>query len=183
MSVAPESPSLIARPTMPSTDADQVHQLLDVGSKVLDQALDLLNNSLSSDDQLSISSKFLPGSTIGKHLRHARDHFELLLDCIAAPPPYVLSYDVRVRNTPVETSLKAAREAIAETKKRLALAVPRVELGAPLTLNAVTPYEQVFASSVGREVWPCPLSMPLKQPEFMDRYGSPVCTLCTTGQW
>jgi hypothetical protein len=48
-----------------TTEAGQLDQLLDVGSKVLDQALDLLNNSLTSDEQLTTSSKFLPGSTIG----------------------------------------------------------------------------------------------------------------------
>ncbi|KAI0034942.1 hypothetical protein K488DRAFT_76951 [Vararia minispora EC-137] len=139
-------------PNGPS-EVEQLQQLLDVSTKVLDQALDLLDNSVSDDGQLTASSRFLPGSTIGKHLRHARDHFVLLLDCISSPPPYVLSYDVRVRNTPMETSRKAAREAMDEVKKRLALLAPRVELNAPLTLNAITPYEQTFTSTVGREMW------------------------------
>ena len=46
-------------------EAKELDQLLDVGSKIIDQALDMLENSLSSDEQLSFSSKFLPGSTIG----------------------------------------------------------------------------------------------------------------------
>ena len=42
-----------------------LEQLLDVSTKVLEQALDLLDNTLTSDEQLTVSSKFLPGSTIG----------------------------------------------------------------------------------------------------------------------
>lgn len=44
-----------------------LEQLLDVSTKVLAQAIDLLDNSLTSDDQLTVSSKYLPGSTIGDY--------------------------------------------------------------------------------------------------------------------
>ena len=88
----------------------------------------------------------------GKHLRHARDHFALLLDCVEAPPPRVLNYDKRSRNTPMETGRVAAREALDDTKQRLTSLIPHMQLNAPLTLNAVTPYEQAFQSTVGREV-------------------------------
>ncbi|KAI0322276.1 hypothetical protein OF83DRAFT_1038394, partial [Amylostereum chailletii] len=131
----------------------QLGQLLDVGTKVLEQALNLLDNSLSSDEQLVTPSKFLPGSTIGKHLRHARDHFAILLDCISSPPPYVMSYDERSRNTPMESSREAARNAIRETMLKLAKVIPAAAVNAPLTLNAVTPYDQTFKSTVGRELW------------------------------
>lgn len=51
--------------------SDHVHpdtpltQLLSVSKTVLLQAVDLLDNYLTSDDQLILSSKYLPGSTIG----------------------------------------------------------------------------------------------------------------------
>ncbi|THH19736.1 hypothetical protein EW146_g1506 [Bondarzewia mesenterica] len=147
-------------------------QLLDVSTKVLGQAIDLLDNSLNSDDQLTVSSAYLPGSTIGdcllcphleltssnaalagKHLRHARDHFVLLLECIASPPPHVLSYDKRSRNTPMESSRQAARGAILETIAKLNAIVPQSRLDTPLILNAVTPYDQTFQSTFGRELW------------------------------
>ncbi|KZV77563.1 hypothetical protein PENSPDRAFT_621082 [Peniophora sp. CONT] len=134
-------------------ETKELEQLLDVGNKIIDQALDLIDNSLTSDEQLAFSSKFLPGSTIGKHLRHARDHFALLFDCVAAPPPYNLNYDKRSRNTPMETGRAAAREALEDTKQQMANLIPRMQLNAPLTLNAVTPYEQTFQSTVGRELW------------------------------
>ncbi|KAH9043770.1 hypothetical protein EDB85DRAFT_2130703 [Lactarius pseudohatsudake] len=132
-----------------------LEQLLQVGTTILSQALDLLDNSLTSDDQLIIHSQYMPGSTIGKHLRHARDHFTLLLDCVSrpGPRPYVLSYDVRSRNTPMETSREAARAAIEETIAQLKQVVPGVSLDAPLTLHAVTPYSQMMQSTFGRELW------------------------------
>lgn len=88
----------------------------------------------------------------GKHLRHSRDHFELLLDCIKSPPPHVLSYDVRIRNTPMEQDRVAARTALMETTKRLEEVVPGANPSTRLTLQAVTPYLQEFDTSFGREV-------------------------------
>lgn len=52
----------------------------------------------------------------------------------------------------METSRQAAREAILETMQRLKEVVPKCRLDEPLTLNAVTPYEQTFQSTFGREV-------------------------------
>jgi hypothetical protein len=40
-------------------------QLLSVSKTILLQAVDVLDNHLTSDDQLTTHSKFLPGSTIG----------------------------------------------------------------------------------------------------------------------
>jgi len=130
-----------------------LEQLIEVGTIILGQALDLLDNSLTSDEQLTVQSQYMPGSTIGKHLRHARDHFSLLLDCVSRPRPYVLSYDVRSRNTPMETSREAARTAIENTMAQLKKVVPDVPLNAPLTLHAVTPYSQTMQSTFGRELW------------------------------
>ncbi|KAI0252639.1 hypothetical protein BJV78DRAFT_1274855 [Lactifluus subvellereus] len=130
-----------------------LEQLLDVGTTILGQALDLLNNSLTSDEQLTVHSQYMPGSTIGKHLRHARDHFTLLLDCVSQPRPYVLSYDVRSRNTPMETSREAARIAIENAIAQLKEIVPGVPLDAPVTLHAITPYSQTMQTTFGRELW------------------------------
>ena len=72
---------------------------------------------------------------------------------MAAPcPPYIVNYDVRVRNQPMETSIKAAHEALTECVERLRREVPNLSVGEPLTLNAVTPYPQTFQSTFGREV-------------------------------
>ncbi|KAJ3936665.1 MAG: hypothetical protein NXY57DRAFT_984809 [Lentinula lateritia] len=127
--------------------------LLFVAQTVLEQAVDLLDNDLKEDEQLTVPSKFLPGSTIGKHLRHARDHFELLLICITSPPPYVLNYDSRSRNTPMEISRKAARTALLDTIRRLQTIVPTSNWNESITLNAVTPFPQTFQTTFARELW------------------------------
>ena len=88
----------------------------------------------------------------GKHLRHARDHFVLLSNAIASPPPHVLSYDTRSRNTPMESKRHHARDALKEAIAQLEDVVPRVKLDTPMTLNAVTPYMQTLGTSFGREV-------------------------------
>ncbi|KAJ7783428.1 hypothetical protein DFH07DRAFT_787680 [Mycena maculata] len=135
------------------TEETTLTQLLRVSKIVLQQGIDLLDDHITSNDQLIRASQYLPGSTIGKHLRHSRDHFELLLDCIQSPPPHVLSYDVRIRNTPMETDRDVAREALSETIKRLQEVVPGADHSTRLTLQAVTPYLQEFDTSFGRELW------------------------------
>lgn len=42
-----------------------LEQLVDVGVTILSQALDLVNDSLTSDEQLTVHSQYMPGSTIG----------------------------------------------------------------------------------------------------------------------
>ncbi|KIK98510.1 hypothetical protein PAXRUDRAFT_134026 [Paxillus rubicundulus Ve08.2h10] len=138
-----------------SPEPTQLIQLLFVSTTVLQQALDLVNNILTRDDQLTAQSRYLPGSTIGKHLRHARDHFILLLDCVTGAKPYVLSYDIRTRNTPMESSLSEARQALTNVISRLnELDIsPPTELDQTMTLNAVTPFSQAFQTTFGRELW------------------------------
>ncbi|KAG1773070.1 hypothetical protein EDD22DRAFT_858864 [Suillus occidentalis] len=128
-------------------------QLQFVSTTVLQQALDLVENILTSDDQLTAQSKFLPGSTIGKHLRHARDHFILLIECVSGPAPHIFSYDTRSRNTPMENNLSEAKEALKQTISRVEEVVPTANLDLPLTLNAVTPFMQTFETTFGRELW------------------------------
>lgn len=60
----------------------------------------------------------------------------------------------------METNRQAAKEAIQETIDRLKEVVPRCRLDEPLTLNAITPYEQTFQSTFGREVSSLYVSVP-----------------------
>ncbi|KAG5639294.1 hypothetical protein H0H81_004496 [Sphagnurus paluster] len=134
-----------------SESAASLTSLLHVSKIILLQAVDVLDNYLTSDAQLTRSSKFLPGSTIGKHLRHARDHFVLLIDSVTSPPPHILSYDKRCRNTPMEGSRSAARAALVEAIEQLEARVPLVRMDTPITLHAVTPELQEFETTFGRE--------------------------------
>ncbi|KAH7883820.1 hypothetical protein F5I97DRAFT_1895892 [Phlebopus sp. FC_14] len=150
----PESSNAIPDTTRTDSDSSlQLTQLLFVSTTVLQQALDLVTNVLTHDDQLTVQSKYLPGSTIGKHLRHARDHFVLLLDCVEGAVPYVLSYDTRSRNTPMEGSLFEARNALTEAISRLKQVNSSTKLDQLMTLNAVTPFPQTFETTFGRELW------------------------------
>ena len=64
-----------------------------------------------------------------------------------------MNYDVRLRNTPMESSKDAAKEALKDTLRRLEKLIPNEALvDERLTLNAVTPYPQVFETTFGREV-------------------------------
>ncbi|KAF8527893.1 hypothetical protein BU17DRAFT_39027 [Hysterangium stoloniferum] len=129
--------------------------LLRVSRVILLQARDLLN-TICSDEQFTYESKLIPGSTIGKHMRHARDHFELLFQAMKMPGPYIFSYDTRSRNTPMETSRQAAYDAMSSTISFIdQLLIPHLD--EPVTLNAVTPYMQALQSSFGRELWFCGL--------------------------
>ena len=42
-----------------------LEQLIDVGVTILSQALDFVNDSLTSNEQLTVHSQYMPGSTIG----------------------------------------------------------------------------------------------------------------------
>ncbi|KAF8971527.1 hypothetical protein BDZ97DRAFT_1786955 [Flammula alnicola] len=143
-----------AQPTISSQSGhDLVQQQIIVAKTILIQGIDLLDNHLTSDEQLSVHSKHLPGSTIGKHLRHARDHFVLLAECMLSPAPRVLSYDTRIRNTPMETSIDEARKALLETIKQLEEVVPTTNFDEEVTLQAITPYMHSFKTTIGRELW------------------------------
>ncbi|KAF9647508.1 hypothetical protein BDM02DRAFT_3129705 [Thelephora ganbajun] len=137
--------------------ADSLERLVIVARHIFTQALEFVD-LLESDEQLTGDSNYLPGSTIGKHLRHARDHYTLLLDALESTPPRVVNYDIRLRNTPMESNRVAAKEALKETLGRLEKLVPNQALvDEILTLNAVTPYPQVFETTFGRELWFCEL--------------------------
>ena len=63
-----------------------------------------------------------------------------------------LSYDVRARGTPMETSRSAARATLERCIARLQELVPGVERDRSVRLMAVTPYVQTFRTTFGREV-------------------------------
>ena len=49
-----------------SSRNEVMDQQLSVAKTLLQQAVDLLDNRLSSDEQLIVRSKYMPGSTIGQ---------------------------------------------------------------------------------------------------------------------
>ncbi|ESK98471.1 fk506-binding protein 5 [Moniliophthora roreri MCA 2997] len=128
-----------------------------VAQTVLQQAIDVIDNQLTSDDQLTVHSKYLPGSTIGKHLRHANDHFRSIIQTIdqsTGSELHILDYDrSRTRNSPMESSRASAKEKLAETMQKLENIPSTTDWNAPVQLHAITPYDQKMMSSLGRELW------------------------------
>ena len=76
LNMADKTPSSLSttvqnNPSGPSHDINEtpLTQLLSVSKAVLNQALDLVETVLTSDEQLTVNSKYLPGSTIGTYSR------------------------------------------------------------------------------------------------------------------
>ncbi|KAF8710307.1 hypothetical protein RHS03_02108, partial [Rhizoctonia solani] len=178
----PESTAVPTKVTQePQNHSVVVQQLTDVARDVMNQAIDLLKNTLTDDKQLTYQSEYIPGSTIGKHLRHARDHYVLLskaswclvmsrqllnsfvgqavADVTVAEssngqaPAAALSYDARIRDTPMETSISAGIQAFEEAIKQLDDIAKYAPEDLPIVLTADTgPYQQVLNTTYGREV-------------------------------
>ncbi|KAH7340304.1 hypothetical protein B0J17DRAFT_715532 [Rhizoctonia solani] len=160
----PESVVISHKAAKPPQDHSVViEQLTDVARDVMGQAIGLLQNTLTDDNQLTYRSKYIPGSTIGKHLRHARDHYVLLskavldvtsVESLNGQAPATLSYDARIRDTPMETSITAGVEAFQEAIQQLEDISKYAPEDLPVVLTADTgPYQQVLNTTYGRELW------------------------------
>lgn len=135
---------------MTAAEHDQtIQELLSVGLALLDQCLGLLD-LLNGPHQLTYTSPVLPGSTIGKHLRHVTDHYALLAR--AEGHPLQLDYDARSRNGPAESELEPARDSIRDVKQRLCDRAQQWKAEQPVSLYAKTPFEVTVGSTVAREV-------------------------------
>jgi hypothetical protein len=131
----------------------EMNELSKTAIGLLAQSIDLIENTLTDNEQFIHESKVMPSSTIGKHLRHLCDHFELLYKQVS-----VLNYDKRDRNTPAENDRWAAKERIVEIQKtieensKISLETPLV-LSATIDANDSQQYQ--FQSSFGRELFYC----------------------------
>ena len=75
----------------PQDEATSLARLLETSTAILRQAIDLVEDGLTSDDQLSIQSNHIPGSTIGAPIRPFNQYR------IWA---FMIQYIVYVRETP-----------------------------------------------------------------------------------
>lgn len=101
-------------------------------------------------------STLIPGSTIGKHLRHTHDHYRILLDAVPSSAsmagPLKVNYDVRTRLLDMEKEPQAALKAFTDIQGVLENAMGKVSLDKPVHLTALTPYRHELGSTFGREV-------------------------------
>lgn len=125
----------------------------DFDSRINNRLVRVLESLIcTSDGKPTYAAHCFYSLIIGKHLRHARDHFALLLNGMEeGVTPVRVSYDTRLRNTPMETSRSSAIQALQETIQRLrSLKIKNID--DELILDAITPYHQSLKTSVGREV-------------------------------
>ncbi|ORZ07573.1 hypothetical protein BCR42DRAFT_336339 [Absidia repens] len=99
----------------------------------------------------------MPSSTIGKHVRHAYEHFVQLLKHVKNER-WTIDYDARVRNTPMEVDRSQAIQQLEKLQQAL-VDVRDISLEYPVTLSAtIDPKDTIhypFTSSFGRELWYC----------------------------
>ncbi len=88
----------------------------------------------------------------GKHIRHAVDHVNILLNSMSSLPPRVISYDIRIRNTSMESNRQSAKIALLETIANVEEIIPTMNFDEEIVLNAITPYTHTFKTTLGREV-------------------------------
>jgi uncharacterized damage-inducible protein DinB len=97
-------------------------------------------------------SSVLPGGTIGKHIRHALDHYRAALD--AFDRSTVIDYDHRERNVPMESAPEHALAAIRDLTERLSALGIR-DLGQPVRVRVMlsgSGDEAELLSTLGREL-------------------------------
>jgi hypothetical protein len=91
------------------------------------------------------------GSSIGGHIRHCLDHFELFFRGVAGGR---VDYDARDRHTQVESNVEAAREKTETIINQLRTLAPSVDEDREIQvkLDCGGPTEYWKRSSVGREL-------------------------------
>ncbi|PWN99028.1 hypothetical protein FA09DRAFT_359638 [Tilletiopsis washingtonensis] len=132
--------------------------MLECALQVLDQPIALLAAGSVGDEQMSATSSLIPSSTVGVHLRHAHDHFRLLLESLgssASASAVALDYDCRTPAPAFERSAETARAELLKIKRQLQQAFgEHAELmEKEVRLAATTPARLDFGTTVGRELW------------------------------
>jgi len=105
-----------------------------------------------SDGAYSAPSRVLPGGTVGRHVRHALDHFVALLSGYECRR--TVEYDRRERGVPMETDRGAALIALARMRDRLGL-VRQPDMDAPVRVRVMldaSGADAELTSTLGREL-------------------------------
>lgn len=134
----------------PKSMASDCRALGDAARSLLAQCEELVRSLPAG--VYSAGSRVLPGGTIGKHLRHALDHYTAALAGLATDS--VVDYDHRERNVPMETDVSAGLEALrdlAEELRVLATSDPRTALTIRVMIAASGETEEL-STTLGREI-------------------------------
>jgi uncharacterized damage-inducible protein DinB len=122
-------------------------QLKSTGQAILNQIHDL--TSQLSDAEFAARLELLNGNTIGKHLRHIIEFFDLL---VSGYESGIINYDQRKHDVHLETSTKTTLKKIEELKP----SISRLSLGNEIFLEVnytnSDKEKETIKSSVGREL-------------------------------
>ncbi|GES78337.1 hypothetical protein RCL_jg15116.t1 [Rhizophagus clarus] len=168
-------------PLISINNEQEIHR---IAHKTLQQCIDLLR-CLPSEDKYTYESKFLPSSTIGKHVRHLFDHFRLLLeskqlrekrktDCniseyddqyYEGPKDgeskfWIVNYDNRSSNIPVETLRLTAIKQLEQLQTIIVNDCTFIPFNTQIQIDATVDSGMLtdsipFQSTYGRELWFC----------------------------
>ncbi|KAJ1880583.1 hypothetical protein H4R99_007625 [Coemansia sp. RSA 1722] len=144
------------------TPSTTEYQLIDGARKSLQR----LHQTISElDDTIyTRQSVALPGSTIGKHVRHIIEHYLLLINAITSgKQPISVNYASRRRDVTIETSVQNGMDAIlsvADPQLTVCLDLlnkPDLSLRTPVRVTDTLPsgMESALMSTLGRELWFC----------------------------
>ena len=204
-SIEPSASTSINSQTSSSTHSDMASsnemavQQLSVAKTVLLQAIDLLDNYLVSDQQLTVQSRFLAGSTIGIHISSSLKSLPLIV--LSQANIYAM------HATTLCCSLPACWALLLEFYRMI---LEYVILQWKQAVLRLAPRSWILSSNLKRSFPPrtsknrylymlshhiCILSKPQLAERWvshiyhsyfsptLDSYGSLVCTVYTTGQW
>ncbi|KAJ1647337.1 hypothetical protein J3B02_005387 [Coemansia erecta] len=143
------------------TSSTTEHQLIDGARKCLER-LRITIQPLD-DPTYTRESQALPGSTIGKHVRHIIEHFTLLIQAINSKQPVTVNYAARHRNKDIETHVESGMDAILDVSDpQLTICLELLEsdylsLHTPIRVIDTLPsgVESALMSTLGRELWFC----------------------------
>ncbi|KAI9496883.1 hypothetical protein BDB00DRAFT_869113 [Zychaea mexicana] len=143
--------------------------------QLLQQVIDLLQH-IPDDDAFKRPSTVMPGGTIGKHIRHVYDHFNLLL---AGNPQlknqhqqgqhhhhedddelWTVDFDARSREQPMERDRREAACCFRDMQNKFKDIADKVPLDTPVKLAATIDASAsvpraLFHSTFDRELWYC----------------------------
>ncbi|KAJ2367068.1 hypothetical protein IW150_005770 [Coemansia sp. RSA 2607] len=113
------------------------------------------------DSSYTQESVALPGSTVGKHVRHLLEHFTQLLSALPLEMPTV-NYAARKRNQDIETTVQGGVDGVDDMLRELDNCAVHIHFGEWTIDKAVRVVdimpdgqEAVFMSTLGRELWFC----------------------------
>ena len=122
-------------------------QLKSTGQAILSQIHDL--TSQLSDAEFTASLELLNGNTIGKHVRHIVEFFELL---VTGNSGGVINYDQRKHDHLLESNIKAVKLSIEKLKTSIGSLSMESEIILEVSYGKTDEEKETIKSSIGREL-------------------------------